>query len=63
MATATAGVQSAVDVNTQSVVASAGAASKPHVWSWIWFVVAVLVIAGFHVRVFGHPVPPATRFP
>jgi len=62
-ATATAGVQSSIDVNAMSVVPQAGALSKPHVWTWIWFVVAVLVVLGFHVRVFGHPIPPAASFP
>jgi hypothetical protein len=62
-ATATAGVQSSIDVNSAPVISSAGSLSKPHVWTWIWFVIAVLVIMGFHIRVFGHPVPPAAQFP
>lgn len=62
-ATATAGVQSSVDVNTAPVVPNSGFAGKPHVWSWIWFVLAVLVVLGFHIRVFGRPVPPAANFP
>lgn len=59
----TAGVQSAVDVNASPVVPGTSALANTHVWSWIWFGVAVLVIAGFHVRVFGQPVPPAAKFP
>ena len=63
MATATAGVQSSIDVNASPVIPTANAMSRPHVWTWVWFVVPVLVIMGFHVRVFGHPVPPAASFP
>ena len=63
MATATAGVQSTIDVESSPVIANTGMASKPHVWSWIWFVLAVLVIMGFHIRVFGRPIPPAAQFP
>jgi hypothetical protein len=63
MATATAGVQSSIDVNSSPVIATTGALSQPHIWTWIWFVVAVLTIAGFHVRVFGQPIPPAAQFP
>jgi hypothetical protein len=63
MATATAGVQSSIDVNTSPVITSTGNLSRPHMWTWIWFVIAVLVVLGFHVRVFGHPIPPAASFP
>ena len=62
-ATASAGVQSSIDVNNSPVIPSSSAISKPHVWSWIWFFLAILVIVGFHVRVFGRAVPPAARFP
>lgn len=62
-ATASAGLQSSVDVSNQSVIPSTSTASKPHVWSWIWFVVALLVIVGFHIRMFGRAIPPAARFP
>lgn len=55
------GVQSSVDVNQAPTVNMSPAAS-PSTWSMIWFVVAVLVVIGFHIKVFGHPVPPATRF-
>ena len=57
------GLQSSVDVNASPVIPKSSAASKPHVWAWIWFAVAVCVILGFHIRVFGHPIPPAARFP
>lgn len=57
------GLQSDLSVSSQPVIAASSAASQPHVWSWIWFVVAVLVVLGFHVRMFGTPVPPAARFP
>ena len=65
MATATAspGLQSSVDVNSQPVIPSASAVSQPHVWSWIWFALALLVIVGFHIRMFGRAIPPAARFP
>jgi hypothetical protein len=57
------GVKSAVDVNTQPVIPNVSSASKPYLWSWIWFVLAVLVILGYHIRMFGRPVPPAASFP
>lgn len=63
MAGASAGVQSTIDVESSPVLGGSGMTSQPHVWSWIWFVVAALVILGFHIRVFGHPVPPAPSFP
>jgi len=64
MAGASAGVQSSIDVNTSPVIATGGGAlSAPHTWSWIWFVLAVLTVLGFHIRVFGRPVPPAATFP
>jgi hypothetical protein len=57
------GVQSTLSVENQPVIPNSSMASSPHVWSWIWFVVAVLVILGFHIRIFGRAVPPAARFP
>lgn len=57
------GLQSDMSVSSLPVIGNSGAASKPHVWAWIWFTVAVLIILGFHVRIFGTPVPPAARFP
>ena len=57
------GLQSAASVSAVPVVPNSSFASQPHIWSWIWFVVAVLIILGFHVRIFGTPVPPAARFP
>jgi hypothetical protein len=61
MADATVGIQSQLDVNASPTVGSQ--VSSPATWTWIWFVLAVLVIAGFHIRVFGHPIPPASNFP
>jgi len=63
MATATAGVQSELNVESAPVIPSTGAVGQPHVWSWIWFGLAVLVILGFHIRLFGHPIPPTASFP
>lgn len=63
MPTAAAGVQSSIDVETSPVIPGSGRFGAPHTWSWIWFVVAVLVVLGFHVRVFGRPIPPAAQFP
>jgi hypothetical protein len=63
MPTATAGVQSSIDVENSPVIQTSGALGKPHVWCWIWFTLAMLVILGFHVRVFGSPLPPAANFP
>lgn len=63
MPVAQAGVQSSIDVETSPVIPSTGRMGNPSTWSWIWFAVAVLVVLGFHVRVFGRPVPPAAAFP
>lgn len=64
MASAQAGVQSTIDVNSSPTVpAGVSGVAKPHVWSWIWFFVALLIIVGFHVRIFGKVVPPTTHFP
>jgi len=63
MVAATAGVQSNIDVEGVPVIPMAGSLSRPHVWTWIWFLLAVLIVLGFHVRVFGHPVPPSANFP
>ena len=57
------GLQSSVDVNAVPVIPGTSPLSRSHVWSWIWFIVAIFVIAGFHVKVFGAAVPPAARFP
>jgi hypothetical protein len=57
------GLQSELSVSAVPVVPNASFASQPHIWSWIWFVVAVLVILGFHIRIFGRPIPPAAAFP
>jgi hypothetical protein len=62
MASGTVGVQSTVDVNS-SPTTMQNKSANPATWSIIWFVVAVLVVIGFHIKVFGHPVPPAARFP
>jgi len=58
-----AGLQSELSVSSQPVIPNSSMASSPHIWSWICFIVAVLVILGFHIRIFGRPVPPAARFP
>lgn len=63
MATATAGVQSNLDVESSPVIPTVGTLGQPHMWSWIWLAVAVLVVLGFHIRVFGHPLPPGANFP
>jgi hypothetical protein len=52
------GLQSDLSVSSQPVIAGSSMAAQPHVWSWIWFVAAVLVVLGFHIRVFGRPIPP-----
>lgn len=57
------GLQSDLSVSSLPVIGNSGAASKPHVWAWIWFVVAVLIILGFHIRVFGTAIPPGANFP
>jgi hypothetical protein len=57
------GLQSDMSVSSQPVIPNSSMAAMPHVWSWIWFVIAVLVVLGFHVRVFGQPVPPAAHMP
>ena len=58
-----AGLQSTLSVDSQPVIPNSSMASSPHVWSWVWFVVAVIVILGFHIRIFGRAVPPAANFP
>lgn len=57
------GLQSSMSVEGQPVISNSSFASRPHIWSWIWFTVAILVILGFHIRVFGRPIPPAANFP
>jgi hypothetical protein len=57
------GIQSELSVNTQPVIPDSSMAAQPHVWAWIWFVLAVLVVLGFHIRVFGRPIPPAAKMP
>ena len=59
---AQAGVQSELNVESSPVVPGKNMMGA-HVWSWIWFGLAVLVIIGFHIRMFGHAVPPAAHFP
>jgi hypothetical protein len=60
---ATAGIQSTLDVSSSPVIPNNSFLSQPHVWAWIWFIVAVATVLGFHVRLFGHPVPPGANFP
>lgn len=62
-ATQQAGVKSRVEVETNPVVPVGGRFGRPHTWAMIWFILAVLVIMGFHVRIFGRPIPPATHVP
>jgi len=62
-ATATAGVQSSVDVGSTPVIQAGSMTGKPSTWTWIWFVLAVLIVLGFHIRVFGTAIPPSARFP
>jgi hypothetical protein len=57
------GLQSRIDVNSVPVIPSIGVLGQPYTWSWIWFVVAILIVAGFHIKVFGAAVPPSPRFP
>lgn len=61
MPDATVGIQSQLDVNASPTVGMTP--SQPSTWTWIWFILAVAVIVGFHIRVFGHPIPPAANFP
>lgn len=61
--TSQAGLKSSIDVAASPVIPQSSALSRPHVWAWIWFIVAVLVILGFHIRVFGAPIPPSANFP
>lgn len=56
------GVQSELDVESSPTVPGSTGMSIS-TWSWIWFGVALLIIIGFHVRIFGRPLPPAARFP
>jgi hypothetical protein len=61
MPDASVGIQSQLDVNASPTVGMKP--STPATWTWIWFFLAVAVIVGFHIRVFGHPIPPAANFP
>lgn len=56
-----AGVKSRVEVESNPVVPVGGKFGAPHTWSFMFFVLAVLVILGFHIRIFGRAVPPATH--
>ena len=53
------GVQSELSVSSQPVIPDSSLASQPHIWSWIWFIIAVLIVLGFHIRIFGQAIPPA----
>jgi hypothetical protein len=59
---ARAGLQSELEVETSPTIPGQSM-MQAHTWSWIWFGVAVLTIVGFHIRMFGHAVPPAAHFP
>lgn len=61
--TAQPGLQSEIETNSVPVIPSMSPLGKSETWSWIWFVLAILVITGFHIKVFGAAVPPAPRFP
>jgi hypothetical protein len=58
-----AGVQSTLDVESSPVIGTSSAFSSPHVWTWAWFVIAIFVVLGFHIRMFGRPLPPTANFP
>lgn len=58
---ASAGLQSEVDVNSSPTVGNK--AGQPATWTFIWVIVAVLVIVGFHIRLFGRAIPPSANFP
>ena len=62
MGNAAPGLQSEVDVNSVPTVGGMNA-GKPATWSWIWFFVALLVIVGFHIKLFGRAIPPSANFP
>ena len=53
------GLQSRLDVESQPVIPGTSRMGSAATWSWIWFIVAILVVIGFHVRVFGQVVPPS----
>ena len=61
--TASPGLQSTIDTNSSPVIPSQSMFGKPEIWSWIWFIIAIAGVAGFHIRVFGAAIPPAPRFP
>lgn len=60
-----AGDQSGVvqQADVFGAVGGAKTAGSPAFWSYVWVAVAALIILGFHVRVFGVPLPPNARFP
>ena len=61
--TAEPGLQSRIETENSPMIPGMSPLGKSHTWSWIWFILAILVVAGFHIRVFGAAVPPAPRFP
>lgn len=36
---------------------------SPAFWSWVFFIASVLIVLGFHVRIFGVTLPPSASLP
>lgn len=58
-----AGIQSEINVESSPVIGMPSGVSVPSTWTWIWFVAAMLIIVGFHVKMFGRAIPPSANFP
>lgn len=62
MAGAEAGVVGQVELNSPQGTPLSKPKS-PAFWTWLWFGVAVFIVMGFHVRVFGVSVPSSPALP
>lgn len=62
MAGAQAGVVGQAEVNSPQGTPLDHSMS-PSTWVWVWLGLAVLVVLGFHVRIFGVTVPPVAVGP
>ena len=62
MAGAKAGVVGQAELNSPQG-SPIKAAWTPATWAWIWFGVAVFIVLGFHIRIFGSTFPPNASLP
>ena len=56
---AQAGVVGAAEVNMPTTAGTPAKAPKPaSFWAWVFFAASILIIMGFHLRLFGVDIPP-----